>query len=1040
MLLAVAGFTASAGTITLKTGKAVNSELTFTAYCGTVDEAITIDWGDGQPVSYNKNPNGWGSDKITKGTVKGETITITGNLIYFDAQDDSINSIQVTGMDKIETFNVSKNQITAITLANMPALTRLDLSKNKITSPNLNISGLAETLKYLEISENELVTLNLNTFKALEYFYAKKNASLTTVVFYDGSTSLGAIDMSECDIVHFYAISLPNLTSLNLGHNSLLDLEVGSYPKLSSLNVSFNEIMALDVTTFTTLTSLNCASNNLKELNISQCRDLTSLNCSDNQISHLTLSNNKRLNSILCANNLLTELDLSVVDNIANLDISGNKIDFVDLTKAYNLTTFRAANTLCSFFYFNYVNPWGRFSEVDVRNNPNMTSASLNCMFHTMPARSSNSYNTTLFIEGSNGEHSDTSYPNSDDMKWKTDVTGDGTATNSDVAVKLLDAVDTGLKNTVTGAYGGITSDQTFVLTKYSTAHGTFSLAQWSGSYYQQLADVTTTAKAGVPLVVMPVPEEGYRFKSVTVNGKEYKHTWFIVNEAADIKVNFAPTERYVKFSTGTGQALSFAVQAQEENTTIAVDWGNGARNESVIGTTVKRLDGEAAGDTITVYGDITMIDLSSYGEYGELTGLWNNKVTGIDFTHNTILKKVDVYMNQIPAIDVTMLPDLTELDCSYNEQINTLDVSKNLKLEKLSCYGNSLDTLDVAANVNLQSLIAKVNKIKGIDLSNNTKLMMLDLAQNQMSNIDLSKLSSLQVLRLSNNLFENVNVTANPELTELTVSGNKLQTLDLSKNTMLQNLSFNDNMIHALDLSKLTDLRKIDCGGNGMDACQMDDFYFTLPQYPDIPKEERPTGATLVVLTGVEPTPNAAKTADSNIAVAKGWIPSIEGDASGCSMAHVVYDPASNGTFKLTDADGIEIQSGDKVAKNSPITVTATPDAGYILNEVTVNGIAITGTTFTVTRYAKVVVTFATTTGIDDAQAQGINIATRQGAILFTATAHSVAEVYNLQGQVMGRIALDNGQGEWEVPAGTYAVKLTTADGKVARQLVVVK
>lgn len=156
------------------------------------------------------------------------------------------------------------------------------------------------------------------------------------------------------------------------------------------------------------------------------------------------------------------------------------------MTKTKFLRDFRAANTLCPFFYFNYVLPGGKFSYLDMRNNSKMTGNSMTFTLHTLPALNKDAYNTNLFVEGSNAETADTEYVTSNEMKWKIDVTGDGTANCPAVPVTVK-ANDTGEKVNVTGYFGGdISNERNYNFTKYSTTHGSFYLSQWAGNYYQE--------------------------------------------------------------------------------------------------------------------------------------------------------------------------------------------------------------------------------------------------------------------------------------------------------------------------------------------------------------------------------------------------------------------------------------------------------------------------------------------------------------------------------------------------------------------------
>ena len=419
------------GIITLETAKAVGEEFSLTAFCTSINEPVIIDWGDGVEQSYTIDPNGWGYEQEQTEAIKGQTIKIKGNIkclrcneqqltsfsaegltsiTELDISENQITEVDLCEMPELVDFDMSKNKLTALTLTGMPKLEDLNLSYNEIDSHYLDISSLAEHLRNLNLSHNKLVTLNLITFSNLEYFYASNNPDLTTVVFYDGSTKLRIIDMSDCYIMHFYGISLPNLSQLLLSNNALLDWEVGDYPNLTSLSVIGNQLASIDVTKYPKLYQFSCSNNRLSSLNLSNNQELITLMCSDNELTALDLSVNTEISTLDVANNNLAKLDITMLRNIHELDISGNPLRCIDLTNAYFLQEFVATDTQCDYFYFNYVSPSGTFEKVDIRNNPRMTSDALSMMYKTMPAHADNSSVPNLLISGSNGEHSDTDY------------------------------------------------------------------------------------------------------------------------------------------------------------------------------------------------------------------------------------------------------------------------------------------------------------------------------------------------------------------------------------------------------------------------------------------------------------------------------------------------------------------------------------------------------------------------------------------------------------------------------------------------------
>lgn len=1047
-------FAADESTITIKTSKPVGTTVSLDAYTASKDEAFTVDWGDGEEKIYNVDPNGWGYSRRIKTEIKGGTITIKGKLVNFDLTEAGITSVDIHGQTALKVINLKENEIATFKQDGMPALTELNLRDNKLTTfsgtgmtslKTLNLQGnqldshefditdASATLTDLTVSNNgdKFITLNLMAFTALEYFYCDDNPEFTTAVFADNNANIKKISMNNCHVMHFYSCTFPNLYSLNLSNNALLDLEEGNYPKLSTLSIDHNYLTALDVTRFPKLESLYCGNNNITLLNVGNNPGLLSLNCDSLGITKLDISNNKDLAYLSVNGTKLTQLDIRGKRSITTLNISNTAIRYIDLEDQYSLRDFRARNTQCEFFYFNYINPWGRFNYVDIRDNKKMTGNSMNFTLHTIPQAYSD-YSNSLLIAGSNGETADTEYATSQDMKWKCDVTGDGTAKNEAVKV-TVDGTDTGERVSGKGEFGGITFEQEYDFTKYSTTGGTFTVSQWTGDYFQQLADVTTSAKAGVAIHITPTPAEGYVYDGVIVNGEKIQEEWFVVNGEATIKPVFRGADRKITFTAPAGQTLSFAVAVQKgADKKVQVDWGSGAKMEyDVSDTNYTRLDGTAetvaesgaTESTVTIYGDVDALNLESFGEYGEMMGIWNNKVSSIDLTNNDLLIALNLYMNPIKTLDVTNQTGLQELDCSYCE-LTELDVTKNTKLLSLQCYGNELTTLDLSKLPELLELNARVNKLTGVDFTNNPKLQVVNVTNNELSTIDVAHLTDLVSLEAAGNKLTTLDVSKNTQLQVLGVGNNKLTELNLDNNTALRSLLFNDNSIQILDLSKLTELRQIDCGGNNMTACDLNQFYKDLPQYPELTKDEQEAlkGASLTILTGTEETPNDAAGSDTSIASDKGWSVSMEGNGSGCDITWIYIGKTENGTIALKDAEGNDIQSGDKVKRNSPISLIATPDKGYVLDKVLVNGKAVEGTEFKISRISTVTATFDIASAIDAATINDASVTTANGSIIVSLPEGALAEVFSLDGTRICSLAA--GTSIIPVADGTYIVR----------------
>lgn len=1033
--------------ITIKTNKAVDTELTIEGYAIDSKDALTVDWGDGEEKTYFPS-NLWNTNVSAKGTLKGETVKISGNMRTLEIKGAGVTSFECASAPNLEELNLSDNALTAFTVSNMPKLKSLKLEKNAISFyGDLNIQEAAPTLTELNVSDNQLNSYDLSKFKKLEYFYANNNPKLTTVLFPNGSENLKEIKMNKCDIVHFYAISLPSLRVLELGSNSIwqdaniMGFEDGTYPKLTNLDLSNNDIYAINLSIYPALENVNVSGNHISRLTVGTLENLISLNCSNNELPQLNVTANKQLSNLYCAGNQLTSLDITPLSYMRSLDISNNPISNIDLSNAYGLTDFTATDTHCAAFDFRGLKPYGNVNKLDVRNNKNMTAQSLNMMFLTMPARSRQSWTTTLFIEGCPGaEQCNTDDITSSDYNWKADVKGDGSATKKNVNL-TVDATNTGKKDN----FGDESStDETYSLTRYATENGEFNLTQWTGPYYAKHADLTSTAESGVPAWVVAYPAEGYRLKEVLVNGKAVNGTRFVPVDNSTVKVVFEKKPREVKLTTEKGTMLNFGVKTAV-TTPVSVCWGSGEPELYVVkaGETYY-FDENAIGTDVTIYGDITSLIADSYPDSEDIGLNGDNKISAVDLSGNELLTKVVLYGNPISSIDVSNLVNLEHLDVATvgGGVLETVNLGNNPKLTELLCYNNKIASLDLTKCPELVKVDAKNNQLVDINLANNSKLQLLDLTNNQLSDIDVSNLTALTDLLLTGNKLTKLDMSKNTGLIELRVGTNKLTQLDLSNNTKLMVVTFQNNYMHHLDLSACSNLRQVNCGNNGMSACELDDFFYTLPQYPDISADEAIQGATLRLNEGEEERPNSYDTCDSSIAESKGWTLNAGGNASGCETAYITIIGSPDGTTRFFDADNNEVKSGDKVLKNSTIRVEATPNAGFKYDGLRIDGvIKAKAKSFKVLRYTKVEVGYSpSSTGIDNVTAAelGTEVKAGNGTIAVTAAAETAAQVYTANGQLVDSADV-NGTHTFAAKAGAYIVKLT-ANGKNAVSKIVVK
>ena len=251
-----------------------------------------------------------------------------------------------------------------------------------------------------------------------------------------------------------------------------------------------------------------------------------------------------------------------------------------------------------------------------------------------------------------------------------------------------------------------------------------------------------------------------------------------------------------------------------------------------------------------------TALNLSKNPELIELS-CSSNKLTSLDLSANKKLQKIIAQTNALTTLDTRNLPELTHLYLWGNDDLKSLDVSKNTKLEILSAahgkltsldvsnnrklvelyvYNNQLTALDVSSNYLLKKLSCYENQITALDLSSNVSLEDLGVNDNPITALDLRAQSNLQKLSCSAMKLKKLDVSRCPELLKLYCNDNQIETLDLRSNKKLRALECQNNRLSWLNLSSNTalDPRYVDCSGNVYDIKVDENLQYKV--YPDLP------------------------------------------------------------------------------------------------------------------------------------------------------------------------------------------------------------
>ena len=189
----------------------------------------------------------------------------------------------------------------------------------------------------------------------------------------------------------------------------------------------------------------------------------------------------------------------------------------------------------------------------------------------------------------------------------------------------------------------------------------------------------------------------------------------------------------------------------------------------------------------------------------------------------------------------------LETLSCSDN-QLTSLDVSKNTELQKLYCDGNQLTSLEVGENTVLDTLHCYNNQLTSLDVSQNSALQWLSCYKNKLTSLDVSKNTNLTLLYCDSNQLTSLDVSQNTALQELYCDSNQLTSLDVSQNNKLEKLYCSENQLTSLKLSP-TAVTTLEANGNkidiNVDKTSRTFNLSTLPEF-DVSKASKWVGGTV--------------------------------------------------------------------------------------------------------------------------------------------------------------------------------------------------
>ena len=602
------------------------------------------------------------------------------------------------------------------------ALTELDCGSNHLKTLNVSKNRV---LKQLDCESNELTWLDVSVCTSMEDLKCRYN-QLTELI-------------------------LPQNTGLKYlfcNDNQLTELDVSRFIELEKLYCGANHLKTLNVSYNIMLKELNCYSTGLTELDLTQNINLEKLLCHNNHLETLNLSKNKKLKSLCCYRNNIRSLGMdNLVKNLPTVNngimyIILNKLEYVDNLDQNEMTTTQVAAAKKRGWtphYWDYENDkWQEYAG----------------------------------IKGQDVMINETTFPDSVFRNWvlNQEQIKDGVLTVSEqTAFKSVRLNYYNIKSLKGIEYFPALTNLECIcnqLTELDVSKNT-ELTQLV-CYWNQIEtlDVSKNTKLKTlnccmnkltSLVLSEHPElrslncQNNLLTTLNVSGCTamtlllcYQNQ--IKNAGMDALVESLPLvsdgNLDIIYNKDEGNVMTFA-QVQTARAKGWIPYYKISNNEYIpyIG-----IDAPTEGMAI----DATRFPDVNFRNY--LLSQWYGEDGWLSYVEIGVCEEINVSKMDIQSLEgIEYFTALKSLWCD-NNQLTSLDVSKNMMLKYLGCGENKLTSLDMSKNTTLVGLGCSYNQLTSLNMSNNTALTWLECDNNQLTSLNVTGCNELKELRCYRN------------------------------------------------------------------------------------------------------------------------------------------------------------------------------------------------------------------------------------------------------------------------------------------------
>lgn len=725
---------------------------------------------------------------------------------------------------------------------------------------NSNYGDVLTEEKIKEITQIDVVNINISSLKGIEYFTAltslwchanqiteldvSKNTVLTELICQNNHlttlnvSGCAALTKLDCGYNQIETLDVSNNTVLSIlecNANLLTAIDISSNTELTELNCAGNQITNLDVSNNVALTALFCSNNPLTALNVSNNIQLTNLSCVNNQLATLDVSNNTKLTNLNCADNQLTTLDLSNNSEIVYIYCNDNKITDLDLSNCTGLTW--------AYCYSNQI--------ININLPKTKTLTDLSCFNNQLETLdvSNNTELTVLYCN--NNKLKRLNFSNNPALRTLFCYCNQIGEAEMDELIGSLPQVN----NSQFCIYNNTGAEEGNICTKAQVAaakaKGWTPLYWTDNGLWAEYEGYDNDYPSGIIIDQNNFPDDNFRnyllgqsygkdeiltreeIKEITsinicssniksLKGIEYLTALNSLDcsdnqlTTLDISGCVALTEIICYRNQIKGAAMDALIDdlPQADGGNLYV-YDNTKQNEGNICTKMQVATAKDKGWTMYY---------ANNGRWEEYEGSDDEDGVPAEIAINETNFPDEYFRNYLleqsygedGILTQKEIRGITEINVA-NRHINSLTgIEYFTALKTLWCYHlNQLTTLDVSKNTALTDLNCADNQLKTLNISNNAELETLGCNNNQLTALDVSKNKKLTHIGCSNNLLTTLDISNNTELTWLQCFNNQLTTLNTSNNTRLTALECSSNNLEMLDISNNTELTRLSCGGN---------------------------------------------------------------------------------------------------------------------------------------------------------------------------------------------------------------------------------